>query len=800
MNLTIRMQLVLGFGIILSFLTILGSTTFVMNRQSIVSATVVSNDELPSAVAYLKLINELDAMYLSLLNHQMGDQAAIASFQSSYKQFQDQYQTILQRIHDPAGKNRIATIKTLVDQFATMADNQVLNLYQPEQERKAVEQSIRLKNEITRPLGVLLQKLLYRQFTATQQALRQDIPIATHLAETRNIVELNFLSSEMQQAITAYLSGDATQQKHFATSAKRFSQVLDAQVSTVNTPKTQEDLNAVKKLFQALQAEGSTIFTQFDSTARLRATSSIRDMKSGIITKLANLIDIAALNEVNSASQALRKLISSMSTVNFVAAAITIASLILGACITWWMTARLNSQLHALRDFAGKVALGDLNASLRGTYPGELDSLRQAIERMVANLKERLGYAQGIMNGISSRFPVVTLDAEGSITFINQMLLQIYGLSGKPETYQGKQLGTIIKDGTDSPVSEALIKRDMVQSEITTSTNGKEFILEVTTNPVKDLDNTLIGVFSVYYDLTPIKNQQRAIEKQNTLMAEIAQQANDIADQVSSGAEKLATQITETTERAQRQSSRTAETATAMEEMSMTVGDVARNASEASRNASAAHDSASDGEQIVEQTINAIREVHSQMDSLRNNMDKLGKQAQGIGNVINVIEDIADQTNLLALNAAIEAARAGDAGRGFAVVADEVRKLAEKTMSATREVAQAIISIQQGAEASITATGNATESVDSSTRLAHSSGEMLRQIVTVVADTAKQVESIAAASEEQSTASGEVSMAVEDINAISRETAEAMKLAREAVSSMAYKAQDLKKIIMRLSQ
>ena len=64
--------------------------------------------------------------------------------------------------------------------------------------------------------------------------------------------------------------------------------------------------------------------------------------------------------------------------------------------------------------------------------------------------------------------------------------------------------------------------------------------------------------------------------------------------------------------------------------------------------------------------------------------------AEGIGRIMNVISDIADQTNLLALNAAIEAARAGDAGRGFAVVADEVRKLAEKTMTATKEVGDAI--------------------------------------------------------------------------------------------------------------
>ncbi|MDC0336286.1 bacteriohemerythrin [Pseudodesulfovibrio sp.] len=291
------------------------------------------------------------------------------------------------------------------------------------------------------------------------------------------------------------------------------------------------------------------------------------------------------------------------------------------------------------------------------------------------------------------------------------------------------------------------------------------------------------------------EEQQKQVRELLTTMSNAASKASGISRSVASAVAQLAAQVDEVNHGTDVQRDRMAETATAMEEMNATVLEVARNASSAAESAALARDNAQTGADGVRAAVTSIDAIKNQILDLNASMSELGEQAKGIGNIMNVVTDIADQTNLLALNAAIEAARAGEAGRGFAVVADEVRKLAEKTMQATKEVGDAVHKIQAQAAENIKAVETSVEDIVKATEAANESGQFMTEIVSIVGETAGMVESIAAASEEQSAASEEINQAVGDVTQVASETAQGMSQASQALDAMAAMAADLDIVI-----
>jgi methyl-accepting chemotaxis protein len=476
-----------------------------------------------------------------------------------------------------------------------------------------------------------------------------------------------------------------------------------------------------------------------------------------------------------------------------------IVAVLSGVLILWFLIKAMVRPLDRLAAYSQEVASGNFQTTISYEAKDAIGLTIQGVKTMVGQLKNRLGFAQGVLNGL--HFPCAVVDRNNTITFVNQDMLDILGRTESVEEVLGLTSGELVHHDTNkTTIADQALKENktLLKENTHVRQDGKELIVSIAAAPIRDLDDQVIGAVSTWFDLTEIREQQGIIEAQNQAINQVALEAHTMTEQLASSVTQLSAQIEQVNKGASIQQERTINTATAMEEMNASVMEVAHNASDAALTAETSMEHSRQGERDVLQSADKMNAVRDQILSLNSSMTTLGHDAGAIGQIIEVINDIADQTNLLALNAAIEAARAGDAGRGFAVVADEVRKLAEKTMHATRDVDTSINTILAGVQTNVDATQQAADTIEESVTIAKRTADSIKDVVSIIAKTSEQVRSIATAAEEQSAASEEVTQSTTDVRQIADETARSMEEATQAIADLAEVASKLEATVARL--
>ncbi|KIH81912.1 Methyl-accepting chemotaxis protein I (serine chemoreceptor protein) [Pseudomonas batumici] len=246
-------------------------------------------------------------------------------------------------------------------------------------------------------------------------------------------------------------------------------------------------------------------------------------------------------------------------------------------------------------------------------------------------------------------------------------------------------------------------------------------------------------------------------------------------EQLATSAHSLSAVTEQTNLEVSTQKEETEQVATAMNQMTATVHDVARNAEEAAQAAQTADGKVDSGQQVVRQSMQRIEQLADSANSASQSIESLSAEIQNIGTVLSVIKSVAEQTNLLALNAAIEAARAGEQGRGFAVVADEVRALAKRTQQSTEEIERLVSALRAAAQTSVQQIQSSGELVKLAVSDALQTESALGSIAAAVSLIQQMNQQIAAAAEEQSSVAEEINRSVTSIRASADQSAVAMQ-------------------------
>jgi len=263
------------------------------------------------------------------------------------------------------------------------------------------------------------------------------------------------------------------------------------------------------------------------------------------------------------------------------------------------------------------------------------------------------------------------------------------------------------------------------------------------------------------------------------------------AETLSSATAQLSASATQSSGNAQTQSSQTHQIAAAAQEMTATIAEISKHAEEATHASQLSATSATEGGKVMRQANETMGRVGETTNLVFERMKTLEQRSDEIGKVIGVIQEISEQTNLLALNAAIEAARAGEHGRGFAVVAGEVRRLAERTKTATEEIAGTIGSIQEETRQTAQAMEGSRSEVESGMAETQNAYQALQETISQVQAMEHMISMIATAATEQTSAAGEISESATHISRLSEENATGAHESAEACKTLSHLASDL---------
>jgi methyl-accepting chemotaxis protein len=275
-------------------------------------------------------------------------------------------------------------------------------------------------------------------------------------------------------------------------------------------------------------------------------------------------------------------------------------------------------------------------------------------------------------------------------------------------------------------------------------------------------------------------------------------QVRNASDEVAQAASSLSESASKIMQGSHSQSEQASITAASVESLNRAIKEVDQRTQEVASAASEASRSATCGQEVVNNAASEIQKIAETVNESADLIDGLGQRSSEIGQIVNVIREIAEQTNLLALNAAIEAARAGEQGRGFAVVADEVRKLAERTATATTQIAQMIETIRSETANAVQTMKRGETQVGTGVELAKQAGQSLSQINHSIHSVVAMIQQIAEATHGESTSSEEITTRVEHISQMARENSGSTEDTAQAIQGLLQLSAQLQQAVSHL--
>jgi len=385
------------------------------------------------------------------------------------------------------------------------------------------------------------------------------------------------------------------------------------------------------------------------------------------------------------------------------------------ALIYGFISKFITKPIMVMEKAADRIASGDLTSSINIAGRDEVASLGETINRMAFNLKDMISKIRNVTNSVTTVTDNIVISSKGVLS----------------------------------------------------ATDVQKQAVEKTASAIEEMDGSISKVATSSESLyDSASNTASAVSEMTTTIETIAENANvfsETAHETASSIEEMVAIIKEISDSLETLVESSEAIAASIEEVNATTLDIERSADDSAKLAEVVTIDASEkGMNAANAAMKGMENIKSSVSSLSEIINMLGKRANDIGKIVNVIDDVADQTNLLAINAAILASKAGEHGKGFAVVADEIKSLAERTSFSTSEIAGLIKSVQDDTKSSIKMAGEGIQTVDRGLTLVKDVSNALQEIVGSSRESSDMAKAIQRATTEQTHVIKQITKAIEN--------------------------------------
>ncbi|MFC7072669.1 methyl-accepting chemotaxis protein [Halovenus rubra] len=403
----------------------------------------------------------------------------------------------------------------------------------------------------------------------------------------------------------------------------------------------------------------------------------------------------------------------------------------------------MRSVTTAIDDLSGRtqqISEGDFDVDVSSGRDDEIGVLYRSVGAMRDALSERIEEAQAAIEETET----AREDAEQAQNEAEQARREAEAVSKQLEK-QAEEYSDVLAEFADGNLT--------VRMDTETDNAALARIATSFNEMAGDLEETIVHIREFAADVSESSDQISASA------GEIKQTSDDVSRSMQ-----------ETAEDADRQDEDIQRASQRVIDQSASIEEVAASTDEATTQSQRAAKLSADGQEYADNTTSEMATIEQRTEEMVREVENLDDEVGAIGDIVELIEEIAEQTNMLALNASIEAARAGEAGEGFAVVANEIKSLSEETQAATDEIEQLVTHAQDSTEDVVTDIQGMRESVETGTETVEQTVDVFEEIATAVEEVDRTIQSISGAVDNQADAAEEIEALVQDIGDVSEAT------------------------------